>query len=97
VCRLGEEARMGTVTVLSLPAGVWDRPDLSAAWAVVHVRLIYRFAAVVLSWLALLAHSSASKNAEILVLRQEVAVLRWVNPKAAARLDRPGNTRSAPL
>jgi hypothetical protein len=41
----------------------------------VQVRLIYRFAVAVLSWLALLARSSASKNAEILVLRQEVAVL----------------------
>lgn len=45
------------------------------------VRLIYRFAVAVLSWLALLARSSASKGAEILVLRQEVAVLRRVNPK----------------
>jgi hypothetical protein len=47
----------------------------------VQVRLIYRSAVAVLSWLALLARSSASKNAEILVLRQEVAVLRRVNPK----------------
>jgi putative transposase len=39
----------------------------------------------VLSWLALLARSSASKNAEVLVLRQEVAVLRRMNPKP--RLD----------
>jgi hypothetical protein len=37
-------------------------------------------AVAVLSWLALLARSSASKNAEILVLRQEVAVLRRANP-----------------
>ena len=43
------------------------------------VRLIYRFAIAVLSWLGLLARSSASKDAEILVLRQEVAVLRRVN------------------
>jgi putative transposase len=35
----------------------------------------------VLSWLALSARSSASKNAEILVLRHEVAVLRRGNPK----------------
>jgi putative transposase len=49
--------------------------------AVVQVRLIYRFAVAVLSWLALLARSSASKDAELLVLRQEVAVLRRVNPK----------------
>jgi hypothetical protein len=47
----------------------------------VQVRLIYRFAVAVLSWLALLARSSSSKNAEILVLRQEVAVLRRVNPR----------------
>jgi hypothetical protein len=45
---------------------------------VVQVRLIYRFAGVVLSWLALLARSSVSKDAEILVLRQEVAVLLCV-------------------
>lgn len=45
------------------------------------VRLIYRFAAAVLSWLALLVQSSASKDIEILVLRQEVAVLRRANPK----------------
>jgi hypothetical protein len=32
-------------------------------------------------WLALLARSSASKDAELLVLRQEVAVLRWQLPR----------------
>ena len=31
-------------------------------------------------WMALLARSSASKDAELLVLRQEVAVLRRRNP-----------------
>jgi putative transposase len=36
------------------------------------VRLIYRSLATLLSWLALLARSSASKNAEILILRHEV-------------------------
>jgi putative transposase len=48
---------------------------------IVQVRLIYQFAVTVLSWLVLLARSSASKDAEILILRQEVAVLRRVNPK----------------
>jgi putative transposase len=58
------------------------RPSLGPAMmGIVLVRLIYRFAVAVLSWLTLLARSSASKNAEILVLRQEVAVLRRVNPK----------------
>ena len=36
-------------------------------------------------WLALLARSSASKDAELLVLRQEVVVLRRQNPRP--RLD----------
>ena len=45
------------------------------------VRLIYRSLATLLSWLALSARSSASKNAEILILRHEVAVLRRGNPK----------------
>jgi putative transposase len=35
----------------------------------------------VLSWLALFARSSASKDAEILALRHELAVLRRNNPK----------------
>ena len=45
------------------------------------VGLLYRILVKLLSWLALVARSKASKNAEILVLRQEVAVLRRVNPK----------------
>jgi len=45
------------------------------------VRLIYRSLATLLSWLALSAQSSASRNAEILILRHEVAVLRRANPK----------------
>lgn len=60
-----------------------------------HVRLIYRFAVAVLSWLALLARSPASKDAEILVLRQEVAVLRRVQPKP--RLDRADRALLAAL
>ena len=48
------------------------------------VRLLYRFTVLVLSWLALLAKSSASKNVEILVLRHEVAVLRRKNPITGA-------------
>ncbi|ACU69492.1 Integrase catalytic region [Catenulispora acidiphila DSM 44928] len=46
------------------------------------VGLLYRIFVSVLSWLALLARSQASKNAEILVLRQEVSVLRRTNPKS---------------
>lgn len=45
------------------------------------VSLTYRLLVTVLSWLALLARSSASKDAEILALRHEVAILRRANPK----------------
>jgi putative transposase len=45
------------------------------------VALAYRLLVTVLSWLALLAQSSASKDAEILVLRHKVAVLRRANPR----------------
>jgi hypothetical protein len=47
---------------------------------VVLVCLAYRLLVTVLSWLALLARSSATKDAEILALRHEVAILRRANP-----------------
>ena len=40
------------------------------------VRLLYLVFRQVMAWFGLLARSSRSKNAEILVLRHEVAVLR---------------------
>ena len=40
------------------------------------MRLLYLVLRHLVAWLGLLAHSSQSKNAEILVLRHEVAVLR---------------------
>jgi hypothetical protein len=45
------------------------------------VKLVYRLLVTVVSWLALLARSSSSKDAEILMLRHEVAVLRRATPK----------------
>jgi putative transposase len=43
--------------------------------------MLYLFFVRLTGWMALLACSAASKDAELLVLRQEVAVLRRQNPK----------------
>jgi hypothetical protein len=45
------------------------------------VRLLYLILTQGLNWLALLARSSAAKDAEILALRHEVAVLRRTSPR----------------
>ena len=49
------------------------------------LRLLYLIFMQVCGWLVLLGRSPASKNAELLVLRHEVAVLRRTNPRP--RLD----------
>src|SRR3954449_6248046 len=45
--------------------------------------LVYLMLVHVLSWLALFARSDTAKDAEILALRHEVAVLRRTNPRPA--------------
>ena len=55
------------------------------------VSLIYRLLVTMVSWLALLARSQASKDAEILALRREVAFCAGPS-ETATLLAGPGHT-----
>jgi putative transposase len=57
---------------------------MSPVWQdrrLVTIRLLYLIFVRLAGWMILPGRSAASKDAELLVLRQEVAVLRRQNPK----------------
>ena len=65
---------------------------LAVGWqhrGLVAVRMLYLVFVRLTGWLALLARSSVAKDAELLVLRHEVVVLRRQNPRSRlGRADR---------